>query len=526
MNQTLPLCSCAVDAKSPINMKSTKLNYVITIGLLLGLGFWARPAEAQTVISGPNIMTSTWSPAGSPYIVAANCTLPNGQTLTIQPGAIVWMGEGTSLTGNGVISAVGTSAQRITFQAISGSGKWNAIIVNNSTGTNQFKYCDLSGATNALDFRGASRNEVMFCTFSNLAGAGVTSWDTSINTLKFCSFQNVKHGVWMSVPEYNWTQTTLIANCTFSKCWNVAIYGRATATWGYQSYLNCTVLNSGFSEVRDGCGFDLWGNYNAANYIGRGHGNVQILNSSFFNVTNATVGLWVGSYAGNGSAILKNNTIMNAGSGIVLVDPQNATGGAWDATVQNNVFKNCSTAVTRSGSLSATVSYNDFHGNTTNFVGYPVTYGQVLLANRNGTPCDVLFNIFQDPQFVSASDFHLQLGSPCIDAGEGSGANFDSFFPPSMGSVTNDIGAYGGPNAGQWIVPAATNAFSLAITKIPYVSVTVNPPEPGNYRLEYASALLGTNTWLQITNLPLTTVPFTYTEPATTPARLYRAVKQ
>lgn len=182
--------------------------------------------------------------------------------------------------------------------------------------------------------------------------------------------------------------------------------------------------------------------------------------------------------------------------------------------------------MTRSGALSTTVGYNDFIFNSTNFVGYPVTYGQAILANRNGTPCDVLFNIYSDPLFVSPSDFHLQAGSPCIDAGEGSGSNFDSYFPPSMGSVTNDIGAYGGPNAGQWIVPSPTNAFSLAISKSTMASVTINPPEPGNYRLEYASALLGTNTWIQITNLPLTTVPFTYTEPITTPARYYRAVKQ
>ncbi len=214
-----------------------------------------------------------------------------------------------------------------------------------------------------------------------------------------------------------------------------------------------------------------------------------------------------------------NNTIHNAGSGAVLQSP-------WDATVQGNALKSCGTAISRSGSLSAAVSYNDFFSNGINFTGFPVTYGQVILANRNGTPCDVLFNIFSDPMFVSSSDFHLQAGSPCIDAGEGSGSNFDSYFPPSMGSVTNDIGAYGGPNAGQWIVPSPTNAFSLAISKSTMASVTINPPEPGNYRLEYASALRGTNTWIQITNLPLTTVPFTYTEPTTTPARYYRAVKQ
>lgn len=478
----------------------------------------AGAIHAQTVISGPNIPTSTWTPTGSPYIVTADCTVPAGQTLTIQPGTVVWMGSGTSLTGNGVIQAVGTAAQRITFQPPVSSQMWNTIVIKNTVGTNQFQYCDFMNATNALDFQGGTRNEVASCAFSNVA-VGVAFRDNSVNTVTFCDFENAGKGAWLSVPEYNLSQETRILNCNFTGCSTSAIHGQAAASWGYQAYVNCTVMNCLFTDTSAGCRFDLWGTYNAANYIGQGHGNIKIQNSVFRNVTNTAVSLDAGGYAGGGPAALVNNLIVNSGGGIMVVAP-------WDATIQNNILTGCATGVTRSGGSSASVSYNDFFANTTNFVGYPVTYGQVILANRNGTPCDVLFNIFSDPLFVSPSDFHLQASSPCIDAGEGSGANFDSYFPPSMGSVTNDIGAYGGPVAGQWIVPPSTNIFALAISKFTMASVTVTPPEPGIYRLEYSSALLGVNTWVQITNLPLTTVPFTYTEPATTPERYYRAVKQ
>ena len=496
-----------------------KLNpRILMLGLTTTLIATHGDIHAQTVISGPNILTSTWSPAGSPYIVTADCTVPAGQTLTILPGTTVWMGSGTSLTGVGVISAVGTAVQRITFQPPILSQMWNTMVVRNASGTNQLKYCDFISATNALDFLGGTRNELVACTFSNVV-TGVTFRDNSVNTISFCNFEKVDRGAWLSVPEFNLSQDTRIVNCVFTNCSTGAIYGQAAASWGYQAYVNCTVINCLFADVSTGCRFDLWGNYNGARYIGQGHGDIKILNSYFHNVTNTAVVLDAGGYAAGGPAALVNNIIANTSNGIVVVAP-------WDAKIQNNILTSCATAVTRAGSLSATVSYNDFFANGSNFIGYPVTYGQVILANRNGTPCDVLFNIFTDPMLVSSSDFHLQAGSPCIDAGEGSGANFDSYFPPSMGSLTNDIGAYGGPGAGQWNVPPPTNAFTLAIAKIPYVSVTVNPPEAGNYRLEYASALLGTNTWIQITNLPLTTLPFTYTEPATVPARYYRAVKQ
>lgn len=506
-------------------MKSTKLNHLIAIGLLLTLGFMPRPGEAQTVISGPNILTSTWSPAGSPYIVTANCTVPSGQTLTILPGTTVWMGNGTSLTGNGVISAVGTAAQPIRFEPPVLSQMWNTVVINNTVGTNQFKHCNFLNATNALDFRGLSKNEVTSCAFSNVAVAAVSFRGQSVNRIQSSSFQAVQYGIYMIANDalISTRQTNAVLGCTFSGCTSKSVFGEAL---GFASiytrtdaYISARIQNCDFAYSAMGCEFRLWGQYNINTGTGYGYSDVSLDNNIILGVTNEGVSLITAGYTLPSSARVFNNVFVGCGKGLVAQDP-------WDAKVQNNLIKGSAIGISRSGSLSATVSYNDLFGNTANFSGYPVTYGQVILANRNGTPCDVLFNIFSDPMFVSPSDFHLQAGSPCIDAGEGSGANFDSYFPPSMGSVTNDIGAYGGPNAGQWIVLPPTNAFTLAISKYTMASVTVNPPEPGNYRLEYSSALLGTNTWIQITNLPLTTLPFTYTEPVAVPARYYRAVKQ
>lgn len=507
-----------------------------TIALTLAAISQACIVQAQTVITGPNINTSTWGPAGNPYIVTANCTVPSGQTLVIQPGTVVWMAEGTSLTCNGMISAVGTAALPIAFAPPVSSQMWNTIIINNTSGTNRFVYCNFVNATNALDFRGASKNAISDCTFSN-ATTGVVFRDNSINSASFCTFQSVTNGIWMTIGsgvELSLGQTSTILNCSFTNCSSQAIYGEAYGAAGYiggtqphgwssDATINATVKNCSFLSRAVGVNFHVrgvqysWFDYGTRYATGYGHGNVVVQNC-VFDSPNVAIGLSSGSWPGSSSASLLNNTIKGAVQGASALNP-------WDARIQNNIFVGCTTAITRSGTLSLTVSYNGLFGNTVNFSGFPATYGQILLANRNGTACDLLYNIFSDPMLTSASDFHLQTGSPCIDAGESSGANLDSYFPPSLGTTFNDVGAYGGPNAGQWIVPTSTNAFTLGITKVPYVSVTINPPSAGQYRLEYSSTVLGTNNWIQITNMALTTVPFTYTEPATTPARFYRAVK-
>lgn len=428
------------------------------VAAILGFGLVsAHLLHGQTFVSG-NI-SGTWSPSGNPYIVSDNANVPVSQTLTIQPGVVVWIGSGVTITVTGTIQAVGTTSQRITFQAPIGAEYWNQIYLNNAYVTNLFKCCDFLNATNALVMGNNSTKNFV----------------------------------------------TKILNCTFSNCLSSAIYGEdGDVGVGYSPVIkNCL-----FSASLNAC--VLGGTYYSFNPPN------PLISANIFQNLSGTA-LWLQGDLPNAgtAAIIINNTFVNCAGGVRVTDP-------WNATIQSCVFKGCASAITVSGSQSRTVTYNDFFSNGTNFVGYPSTYGTPIILNRNGTSCDLLYNIFQNPQFASATDFHLQGTSPCIDAGEGSAANFDNSFPPSLGTVTNDIGAYGGPNAGQWVVPAPSNFLTLAAAR--YIGVTINPPSAGHYELDYASALAGTNNWIQITNMDLS-APFLYTEPALSPARFYRAEK-
>ena len=470
----------------------TGVSAIVVVNSVLALALLPNSCDAQTILSG-NI-SGTWSPSGNPYIISDNATVPSGQMLTIQPGVTVWIGQGISISVNGGVLAVGTSSQHITFQPPISSQYWNSISVGNS-GTNVFSYCDFMNATNALVFAGKSINRVNYCTFTNVMSTALAFNNQSSNEALFSSFQNVNNGVVMAanIGTFNGN----IFNCSFSNCSGLAVSGTGNGTvnpYPNSTTIVTTIKNCSFSFVNSGCSFSIYGVNNTWGN-GYGYGNVTIQNNAFQNVTNAAISLASGAYS-SGTATLMNNMILNASNGIISRDP-------WDAKVMDNILMGCTNAVTDTGSLSRHVEYNDFFNNATNFIGYTSVYGTVILANRNGTPCDLLFNVYQDPKFVAANDFHLQTNSPAIDAGTPDWAYTDMCFPPSQGTSFPDLGIYGGPDACNWlaVVPIfpvqASMTHSNQATQINWGAIPRS-----EYQVQYLTnfAMGGTNRWLNFAN--------------------------
>ena len=89
--------------------------------------------------------------------------------------------------------------------------------------------------------------------------------------------------------------------------------------------------------------------------------------------------------------------------------------------------------------------YCDVFGNTISDIGFvgddpsngPANIGELVTTNFNSDSCDTYYNIFLDPMFIDtmASDYHLLIGSPCIDAG-------DPDLPLDPDSSITDIGAF------------------------------------------------------------------------------------
>lgn len=130
-------------------------------------------------------------------------------------------------------------------------------------------------------------------------------------------------------------------------------------------------------------------------------------------------------------ATVINNTISNCRIGI-------NDGGGYGPTVMNNIVTDNSLYGVYAVGTQPALTYNDVWNNTTNY--------------QNCTPGTG--SISQDPLYVDPpDDYHLQGGSPCIDAG-----NPAAQYNDPDGS-RNDMGAYGGPGA-----PAN---FPLVVLNIP-----------------------------------------------------------
>jgi hypothetical protein len=299
----------------------------------------------------------------------------------------------------------------------------------------------------------------------------------------------------MGVYGGNRTMSTEIMNCTFSNCLSRAVYGEAQglAPFGGIATISPIIKNCIFNNTSNGCVIRIFG----STFTGavRGYAAPKIIGNIFADLRGTAFYMNVGSYPGGSTADFINNTVVNCRAGVDSREP-------WDAKAQNNIFVLTTNAVMTSGALSRAISYNCFSNNATNFTGYPSTYGQVILQNRNGTPCDLLFNIFQNPLFVGADDFHLADNSPCIDAGDITNPNFgDMCFDVSRGTAISDLGAYGGPDACNWldVVPlVATSPWMTLANGDPAINWDAIPRS--TYRIQYITNAVDTQ-WENLANV-------------------------
>jgi parallel beta-helix repeat protein len=217
----------------------------------------------------------------------------------------------------------------------------------------------------------------------------------------------------------------------------------------------------------------------------------SIVNNRLFCGTGAGSGIWLHEAS---SAKIANNIIEDSGDDGIGIWIRNSS----DIAVINNTINTNGKGLNEEGSSaivmnniitgndafgihissSSTLSYNDIWGNATNY--------------HDTSPGDN--DISADPLFVdeSSGDYHLSMGSPCIDAG-----NPDPEYDDLDGS-RNDMGAYGGPGADStWI------SYGGITLSIPSMEVspedTVHLPISGNsisgvadieVTLSYASTIL------------------------------------
>ncbi len=153
--------------------------------------------------------------------------------------------------------------------------------------------------------------------------------------------------------------------------------------------------------------------------------------------------------------------------------------GSISTWIVNNIFYRNISTITASAfaDLHTEVRFNCFYDNDD------------LLSGGVHQALGTNFRI-GDPRFVDigAGDFHLRLGSPCINNGEGTDV---------IDGTQADMGAYGGPYADPWPFPVpqplATDTsggpdgpFNITLSWEANLDYRVtNPANPGSYHVHY-----------------------------------------
>jgi hypothetical protein len=147
--------------------------------------------------------------------------------------------------------------------------------------------------------------------------------------------------------------------------------------------------------------------------------SILMCNNLIYNVTGLN-SVNVGHPTFTKKQLIKNNTISGNKSYPVFW-------GTGDSDIRNNTVLGGSIGISAYGSgVMLMAGYNDLWDNTQNY------------DSGNGGSVDTSLggNIYLDPMFVGGNDYHLQYGSPCIDAGDPNIKDPDS--------SRSDIGCYGG----------------------------------------------------------------------------------
>jgi hypothetical protein len=113
--------------------------------------------------------------------------IPSGDTWNLQPGVTLSFTSGSSLIVNGILNAVGTSSQPITFTSISGTtaGSWGSIVLSGSGAAGStLSYVNMQYGTN-IQATNTSNISVSNCTFSNNNNA--ITFTGSTGTVSYCN---------------------------------------------------------------------------------------------------------------------------------------------------------------------------------------------------------------------------------------------------------------------------------------------------------------------------------------------------
>ncbi len=382
---------------------------------------------------------------GSPYVVIAPLTVPEGEHLTIEPGVELRFRHYDDIPADarlqvfGRLTAVGTPEDMIVFTAESerrgverhAAVDWHGLVLS---GDNQdstvVSYCRFEQARRGIECNSARNIRISYNTFrSNYIGAliyGESSAIVSNNT--FSAFDS-SFSTALRVGEegaYRRDRSTVIISD------NRILGFSGDPALGHS---NGFILNSDSCDVYQNVFVDFNSTVISTNFAG------PLIHNNIISRSSIGIRAYNESYPR-----IYNNIFVGLYGGCFFQPFSDSVG----LSLRNNVFYECDSVAVLyreyawNESYAFAISNNLLFANGLNFLAVDIMdrqlplegLGEIIDVNANGDSCDAYYNIFLDPLLIDpdSGDFHLTENSPCIDAGLDIGLPFGGRAP--------DIGAF------------------------------------------------------------------------------------
>lgn len=408
-------------------------------------------------------LSGTLDVSGSPYLAKYRIEVPEGESLKIEPGVKIMFDGDFDFRIMGDLLAEGTESDPIIFTRSHHGVKWlglNFIVADSSS---KLKYCIIE--------------------YSDIWGIYLYKSDITIknSTIQYNrgNYDPFSSGGAGGIHLYH--SAPIIIN-------NIIRYNSTTKAGGGISAGNSIITYSKSQPIIEGnIIHDNWSDHNGGgilvldsciirnNIVFNNHAERYgggILSSSFKlpliqnNIIYRNSSYDGGGIFGNGN--MENNTIVN--------NQAKYKGGG--------LYLSGSSIISNSIVYSNTASENS-EINLDNWANADIKYSDIKGGYQGEGNIDI------DPLFIdfNNNNYHLQNNSPCIDKGNSDSIYNDPEDPnnpgyamfPSLATVRNDMGAYGGPNAATWNIVTAVESKPEKLENLPNsLELFQNYPNPFN----------------------------------------------